>query len=643
MTADSSSQQKVSGPIVDFNCSRKITVKPVPLGAVRFTDRFWLPRLKRNLSVTIPSQYQQCQETGRIDNFRRAAGRLKADFQGIFFNDSDVYKWLEAASYALATDYDSHLDAQVDELIADISAAQQPDGYLNTYYMYENAAQRWSNLRDMHELYCAGHLMQAAVAHHRATGKSSLLEVACRFADHITDVFGPGKKRGVPGHPEIEMSLVELYRATGNRRYLQQAQIFIDLRGSMPSIIGGSPYHQDHVPFREMSEMVGHAVRAIYLNCGAADVYAETADESLYEALQRLWDNCYHGKVYLTGGLGARYEGEAFGADYELPNERAYAETCAAIASFMWNWRMLCITGETRYGDEMETALYNGILSGISMEGDRYFYENPLADRGGHRRQPWFGCACCPPNLARTLASLPGYIYGVSETGLWIHHFAGNDARLDVPEVGPVSITQTTDFPWDDEVDLLISLDQACEFSLFIRHPHWCAENGVEVVVNGRYPKVKRNAGGYIEINRKWESGDQVTIQMPMAVQKLTAHPFVTSNRGRVALRRGPLVYCIEQADHPLADVWDMELPMNSQLAPHWEPDILGGVITLRGEALVADRSNWKGSLYRIISEENGEPFRSHAPGRVISLVAVPYYSWANRAAGPMQVWIPVR
>lgn len=643
MTADTSSQQKVGGPIVDFDSSRKTTVKPVSLGAVRFNDRFWLPRLQRNLNVTIPSQYQQCLETGRIDNFCRAAGRLKADFQGIFFNDSDVYKWLEAASYALATDFSPSLYAQVDELIADIAAAQQPDGYLNTYYMFENAAQRWSNLRDMHELYCAGHLMQAAVAHYRATGKRSLLEVACKFADHIIDVFGPGKRRGVPGHSEIEMALVELYRATSERRYLQQAQIFIDLRGSRPPIIGGSPYHQDHVPFREMSEVVGHAVRAIYLSCGAADVYAETEDESLFEALLRLWDNCYHRKAYLIGGLGARYEGEAFGADYELPNERAYAETCAAIASFMWNWRMLCITGEARFGDEMETALYNGILSGVSLDGDQYFYENPLAGRGEHRRQPWFGCACCPPNLARTLASLPGYLYGVSEAGLWIHHFAGNGARFVVPGVGPVSITQTTDFPWDDEVELLMMLEEAREFSLFIRRPHWCAENGVEVVVNGRYPKVRLTAGGYVEIHRKWESGDQVTIQMPMAVQKITAHPFVTSNRDRVALRRGPLVYCIEQADHPLADVWDLELPVNAQLSPHWEPDMLDGVITLRGDALATDRSNWGDSLYHIISERNEEPLRSHKPDRVIPLVAIPYYSWANRAAGPMQVWIPVR
>ncbi|MGH2604392.1 MAG: glycoside hydrolase family 127 protein, partial [Dehalococcoidia bacterium] len=369
--------------------------------------------------------------TGRIDNFRRAAGQQDGPFQGLYFNDSDVYKWLEAASWSLATDPDPELERLVDETIAAVAAAQQPDGYLDTYYILGDEAGRWTELVRTHELYCAGHLFQAAVAHHRATGKCSLLDVARRFADYICDVLGPaedGKRPGTDGHEEIELAMVELARETGERRYLEQARYFLDARGY--GLAGGDEYHQDHKPFRELDAMVGHAVRAVYLNAGAADIYAETGEPALLAALERLWRNMTTRRIYVSGGIGSRYEGEAFGRDFELPNARAYTETCAAIGSVMWAWRMLLLTGEARFADLMEQTLYNAVLPGVSLDGQFYYYQNPLEDDGHHRRQPWFHCACCPPNVARLLSSLPGYVYTVTDDEVWVHLYAEGAATL---------------------------------------------------------------------------------------------------------------------------------------------------------------------------------------------------------------------
>ncbi|HJQ29854.1 MAG TPA: beta-L-arabinofuranosidase domain-containing protein, partial [Rubrobacter sp.] len=406
--------------VVDTSRSSYARLRPLPLTDVQLSDHFWEPRRRVNREKTLPSQFEHIEETGRLDNFRRASGKIEAPFRGLYFNDSDVYKWLEAASWSLARDPDSELARMVDAAITEVEDAQQPDGYLNTYFTFERASERWTDF-DLHEMYCAGHLFQAAVAHFYATGSERLLRVAVRFADHICDVFGPeeqGKRLAVDGHEEIEMALVELFRATGNRRYLEQAKFFIDARGRGTL---GDPYgrfdpsySQDHKPLREQDEVVGHAVRALYLYSGAADVYAEIGDAALLAALERLWHNMTTRRMYVTGGLGSRYEGEAFGGDYELPNERAYTETCAAIGSAMWNWRMLMLGGDARYADLIEHTLYNAVLPGISLDGGHYFYQNPLAADGTHRRRPWFGCACCPPNVARLLASLPGYFYGAS-------------------------------------------------------------------------------------------------------------------------------------------------------------------------------------------------------------------------------------
>ncbi|MEA2583967.1 MAG: uncharacterized protein QOF33_2052, partial [Thermomicrobiales bacterium] len=419
--------------------------------------------------------------------------------------------------------------------------AQQPDGYLDTFYTVGDAGQRWTELTRTHELYCAGHLIQAAVAHRRATGKTSLLDVARRFADHICDVLGPaeaGKQPGTDGHPEIEMAMVELARETGDRRYLDQARYFLDVRGR--GLVGGDEYHQDHRPFRGFDAMVGHAVRILYLNAGAADVYAETGDPALLATLERLWQNTARRRMYVTGGLGARHEGEAFGDDYELPNARAYTETCAAIGSAMWNWRMLLLTGEAKYADLLEWTLYNAFLPGLALDGWSYFYVNPLADEGRHRRRPWFACACCPPNAARTLASVAGYFSTVSDDGIQVHLYAQGTADISLPDGRTVRLRQRTRYPWDGDVAL--EVDGEGDFALSVRLPAWC-ENGAAVEVNGEPVRAEVRPGSYLRLQRTWLPGDVVRLRLPMPARLIEPHPRVVENAGRWAVARGPLVY----------------------------------------------------------------------------------------------------
>jgi hypothetical protein len=620
-------------------------LRPVPVDAVTLTDRFWSPRLEINRTVTLPSQYRQCEETGRIDNFRRVSGKVDKPFVGIFFNDSDIYKWLEAASWALASGTeDTALQQMVDDTIAEVAAAQHPDGYLNSYFSLERADERWTNLRDMHELYCAGHLFQAAVAHFRATGERTLLEVATRFADCICAYLGPtadGKHVGTGGHEEIEMGLVELYRVTDERRYLDQAQYFIDARGANPSALikqgaGGEfnrGYFQDSVPFRDLGETIGHAVRMIYLTCGATDVYAETGEAALKTALDRQWDNMTGRRMYVTGGLGARHEGEAFGKDYELPSDRAYAETCAAIANVMWNWRVLNVTGDAKYADLMELALYNGVLSGLSLEGTEYFYVNPLEDDGTHRRQPWFGCACCPPNVARLMASLPGYFYGSAGNDAAIHLYASGTAEIALQSGEHLTLTQMSNYPWDGEIEITLNEVPASFQALLLRIPGW-ADNAA-LTVNGEPIKAEVRSGSYARIRREWQAGDKVRLSLPMPVRALAGHPQIASTRACVALMRGPLVYCIEQAGNFEVDVREVVVPGDASFRAQFQPDLLGGVTTVQFIGLQTDASHWR-SLYRPV-ETLPEPGKEKC-----SVTAIPYYAWANRAPGPMRVWIPV-
>jgi hypothetical protein len=547
-------------------------------------------------------------------------------------------------AWALATEPDADLTQMADTVITEIAAAQGDDGYLNTYFTFDRATERWTNLRDLHELYCAGHLFQAAVAHHRATGETRLLDVARRLADNIDAVFGPpeeGKRSGVPGHEEIEMALIELARETGVSKYQALAQYFVDSRGQ--GLVGGSAYHQDHLPFREMDRLVGHAVRAVYLNAGATDLYAETGETALRTALNVMWSNMTTRQMYISGGIGSRYDGEAFGDDYELPNARAYAETCAAIGSFMWNWRMLALEGDARYADVMEMALYNGFLASLSLDGERYFYPNPLADEGTQRRQPWFDCACCPPNIARLLASLPGYFYSSSDDGIWVHHYAEGTAQVRLPNREPenrIGLAQHTRYPWDGEITITVHGQGV--FSLFLRVPAWCS-NGAAIQVNGRTLAPELVPGSYAEIRRTWQTGDSVRLQLPMPARLIVCHPYVTENAGRVALMRGPLLYCLEQVDNPRLDLRDVTLARHTKFASIQRRDLLGGVVALAGQAHV-DRpaTTWAHHLYNGASVEPKNEEQESADGQQQSayIMAIPYYAWANREAGQMRVWL---
>lgn len=623
--------------VVDTSTSPFARLRPVSLTAVTLTDDFWASRLRLNREVTLPAQHRFLGETGRVDNFRRAAGKREGAFKGWFFNDSDIYKWLEAAAWTLATGDDPQLVEMVDGLIGVIEVAQEPDGYLDTYFAFERAADRWTNLRDLHELYCAGHLIQAAIAHRRATGSPRLLAVARRLADHIVRVFRPGSGRpGTPGHPEIEMALVELARLTGEPVYRHQAQSFVDNRGR--GLIGGREYHLDHVPLRDMQRLAGHAVRALYLCAGAADLVAESGEPALRQALDRLWAVLMTGQVYISGGVGSRHEGEAIGAPYELPNERAYAETCAAIANVMWNWRMLALEPDARYADALETALYNGVLPGLSLDGLGYFYENPLASDGTHRRQPWFDCACCPPNVARLLASLPGHVYSLSDAGLWVHLYAGGRLEARLLDGRPLNVTQHSRYPWDGEVSLEVG--GAGTFSLFLHIPAWCAVGtaGVTLEVNGRAHDDALLPGSYAEVRRTWQLGDVVRLHLPMPVRRLASHPYVTENAGRVALMRGPLLYCVEQAGQPELDPRHLVLPplAAGELAAEFRPGLLGGVVVLHGRALLAPPdAGWQGRLYRTVAGDVPAP-----ADQPVDITAIPYYAWANREPGRMQVWL---
>jgi len=620
----------------DFAPFRKLT--PVPLTAVTFEDAFWAPRIETNRTATLPHQLEMLQQTGRIDNLRKAAGIIKGEFQGIFFNDSDVYKWLEAACYSLAAAPDDELDEDVSELVDIIAAAQQPDGYLNSYFTLAEPDNRWKNLRHKHELYCAGHLIEAAVAHYQATGRRTLLDVACRLADHIDGIFGPGRRHGAPGHEEIELALVKLYRATGEQRYLKLARFFIDVRGEKlnPLIVEAEndgdaafdpEYCQAHAPLWEQSKVVGHAVRAMYLYCGAADVFAEVGDKALLAALERLWANMVSRRMYITGGIGSTAAGEQFTRDYDLPNDTAYAETCAAIGSVLWNHRMFLLTGEARFADAMELALYNGALSGVGLDGTSFFYVNPLRSTGNHVRRGWFDCACCPPNIARLLASLSGYVYAQTADAVFVALYAGSSARLTVGRE-EVTIRQQTRYPWDGAVTIGIQASRPVEFELLLRIPGWCRKATVAVNDAGSEP-----AGpcDWMSIRRTWSTGDQVRLDLPMPPVAMAASPHVEADFGRVALMRGPLVYCLEEADNG-AELFQVTLPPTAELKAMHRHDLLGGVITLEALAETPDAADWDDALYR--------PAREGSSARPRKITAIPYYAWANREPGEMIVWL---
>jgi len=529
----------------------------------------------------------------------------------------------------MATDPSDHLDRLIDEVVAELADAQRPDGYLNTWYSLKEVGLEWTELVRTHELYCAGHLIQAAVAHVRATGKHNLLDVAVKFADLICDTFGPeglGKRQGTDGHEEIELALVELGRLTGERRYTDQAGYFLDARGH--GLSGGDEYHQDHLPFRETSEVVGHAVRQVYLTAGAADIYAETGDAAIEAALERLWQNMVTRRMYVSGGIGSRWEGEAFGRDFELPNERAYTESCAAIGSVMWNWRMLLLRNEARYADLIETTLYNAMLPGLSLSGDRYFYQNPLQDDGHHRRRPWFDCACCPPNLARTLASIGGYVATMRENELAIQLYARGTITTPLPSGTRTRLAIDTDYPWDGAIR--ITVEEAAEFALSLRVPAWAA--GASATVRGEPVTVE--PGSYLQLERYWQAGDTIELDLPMPIRHVTAHPYIVENQGRIAIFRGPILYCLESDGGSQADPRTATLRQPDAWTARHEPALLGGVTTIAAEAIAPRlRDAWNDQLYR---EEPLDPETTSSE----PVTLIPYFAWANREPGPMAVWL---
>ena len=601
----------------------------LPLADVRIADAFWAPRIETCRRATLPYCFEMCEKTGRIDNFAKAAGLIDGKFEGIWFNDSDVYKVLEGAAYVLGTHPDAELNGLADEVIAKIAAAQRPDGYLFCFFTIDNPDQRLKNIVSpaRHELYCMGHMIEAAAVHHQMTGKRDMLRVACKLADHLDSVFGPGKRHDVPEHQQLELALIRLYRTTGEQRYLRLGAFFIDQRGNARGHKLYGSYSQDHLPVRRQSEIVGHAVRAMYNCAGMADLYMHTGDAELLAACRRLWQSTTHRKMYLTGGVGARSSGESFGDDYQLPNETAYAETCAAIGLVFFAHRMLLIEPDAEYADVLERVLYNGFLSGVSISGRKFFYQNRLATRGDYRRRDWYSCACCPSNVVRLLPKIGRYVYARDEESVYVNLYVAGTGKIDVKGT-TVTLKQQTRYPWDGRVKLTVDPAEAETFDLRLRIPGWCRdrrtpgglyriapsgrpEPTVTLKVNGQPADTGKLVEGYVRIGRRWKPGDVVELTIPMPIRRVYTHPDVEADAGRVALQRGPIVYCFEAVDNG-GRAGNVILPPDAQLTAEHRPEMLGGVTVIKGVA---------------------------HDGRKI--LAVPYYAWDNRAGGEMAVWLP--
>lgn len=591
-------------------------ITPVNFSDVLIEDGFWTPRLQSHKDVTMGVCIDQIEnQTGRIRNFENAALK-QGEHSGIFFDDSDVYKALEGMAYSLQNIPDPVLEAKCDEWIDKFAAAQEEDGYINTFYTLTGLDKRWDNM-DKHEMYCAGHMIEAGVAYYNVTGKRKLLDVCIRMADHMMTIFGPGKRNWVPGHEEIELALVKLYQATGDKKYLEFSEWLLDQRGhgyGSHSVSQGEAarkwnpvYYQDDAPVRDMCEIAGHAVRAMYLYCGMADVAAYTGDQGYIDAINRLWDDVVLRNMYITGGIGQSAHNEGFTEDYSLPNLTAYCETCASVGMVLWNWRMNQFTGDSKYADVMERSMYNGALAGISLEGDTFFYVNPLESVGNHHRKPWYGCACCPSQICRFLPSIGNYIYGVSDNAVWVNLYMGNTAEVKVAGKD-VTLTQKTDYPWDGAIALTVGTKSPVKTQIRLRIPDWCSS--YTLAVNGQ-PVEAPVEKGYAVIERKWKNDDTVELNLDMPVEVVAADPRVKENEGKRAVQRGPLVYCIEEADNKV-DFDSLRISEDAQFTTEFRPDFLRGVVTIT--ARTADNT----------------------------LNYIPYYTWDNREAGGMKVWVPL-
>ncbi|MBN1996841.1 glycoside hydrolase family 127 protein [candidate division KSB1 bacterium] len=618
-------------------------IQPVPFTAVKLTDKFWAPRIVTNYKVTIPIAIQQCYTTGRVDNFKIAgkfkSGKFKTEYP---FDDTDIYKLIEAASYSLQTIPDKALEAQLDSLIYYVGLAQEPDGYLYTNRTIDSlnthpwaGKKRWEKTPELsHELYNCGHLYEAAVAHYLATGKFSLLEIAEKNAQLLVEDFGPGKLLIYPGHQVVEMGLVKLYNVTGKKEYLDLAKFFLDVRGP-----GGEEYCQAHQKVVDQTEPVGHAVRATYMYSGMADIAAMYNDTSYIHAVQTIWENLVTQKTYITGGIGSGGGNEGFDPPYVLPNMSAYCETCASVGDIFWNYRMFLYDGDSKYYDVIERVLYNSFLSGVSISGDRFFYPNVLESFGQHERSKWFGCACCPPNVARLLPSIPGYIYANDDKNVYVNLFMANHADIEFQGI-KLEIEQETEYPWDGRVVFKINPESSVKFDFKVRIPGW-ARN--EVIPGNLYvnkddidPKVfvsvneekvdYRLIDGYATLSRKWKRGDQVVLDLPMDVRKIAADPRVEADRGRMAIQRGPVVFCAEWPFSFSKRVLNLLFSDSAQFEASYNDTLYNGIKVIHTTARATSYNN-QGT----INIEEPEP-----------VFLIPYFAWNNRGAGEMMVWLPV-
>lgn len=618
-------------------------IDAVKFSEVTINDHFWKPRIDKVATITIPVCMEQTEvKTPRIRNFEKVARGKGEKHEGIFYDDSDVYKALEAIAYSLKNRPNPEIERRADGWIDKIAAAQQLDGYLNTFYTLGDMSKRWTDM-SMHEDYNGGHLIEAAIAYYDATGKRKLLDVAIRFADHFDSLFGPGKRHWVTGHQELELALVKLFRVTGEKKYLKLADWLLEERGHKYAFgytwsdWKDTAYAQDVIPVKQQSEITGHAVRAMYLYTGAADVAAQTNDMDYMAAMRRVWEDVVYRNMYITGGIGSSGRNEGFSVDYDLPNENAYCETCASVGMVFWNQRMNLLTGESKYVDVLERSLYNGASDGLSLSGDRFFYGNPLASDGQHYRREWFGTACCPANIARLIASLGDYIYAKSPDGIWVNLFVGSETHVALSGK-KVTIRQVTNYPWGGDVEVRIDPEKKSNFKLRIRIPGW-AQNvpapgdtyqflnpsvvSVSLMVNGKEASYEME-NGYAVISRDWKKGDIVKLNLPMEARRIVAKEEVKANLGRVALQRGPLVYCVEHVDND-GNAFNLIIPDNAKLESQEQPDLLGGVVTLTAEVPVV-KPTADGMGIETVRER---------------ITLIPYYTWCNRGSGPMQVWIP--
>lgn len=619
---------------------QSVKLAAVPFSQVQVSDSFWAGRIETNRTVTIPHALDQCEKTGRISNFDRAAGHLEGEYEGHFFNDSDLYKIIEGAAHSLKLHPDAELEKYVDSIIDKIAAAQWKDGYLYAFYSVpkRQPEKRWTDTRVKHELYCAGHFFEAAVAYYHATGKPKALDVAIRFADYIDSVFGPDKKHDIPGHQEIEIGLVKLYRQTGDQKYLNLAKFFLDERGHARGRELYGEYCQDHKPVIEQTKALGHSVRAGYQYSSMADIAMLTGEQSYITALDRIWKDVVGKKLYITGGVGATGKGEAFGDAYYLPNEKAYCETCAAIANVFWNHRMFLLKGDAKYIDVLERVIYNGFLSGVSLDGDKFFYKNRLASNGNQQRKSWYSCACCPSNIVRFIPKIGGYTYAVQGDVVYVNLFVGSSTKIKLPKTGiSLKLKQQSNYPWEGDIKITVDPKEPSEFEMRIRIPGWAqnkpvpsalyrfvenSDKQVTLTINGKAIPLNIDKG-FARIRRKWQKGDVIRLLLPMPIRRVVSDERVMDNKARIALSRGPIVYCAEGIDND-GSVHNIALRDNVALKAEYRKELLGGVTVLTG---------------RVLARE-GNPGGGITMGWERDFTALPYYAWAHRGKGPMAVWL---